>query len=93
MNCEECITHHVPVIFAHSLETLRFYKNATWGWQHLSDLTPDEASSLKIKLPNIGFAPHIADTLTELKEDHAELCTQLEQIQVEMELMNCKINE
>ncbi|KAJ8434114.1 hypothetical protein Cgig2_024232 [Carnegiea gigantea] len=93
MDCEECLTHHVSVISAHSLKTLRFYKTAARGWRHLSDLTPNEASSLKIKLPDNGSAPHIADTLTELNEDHAEIRTQLEHIQVEMGLMNCKINE
>ncbi|KAJ8423737.1 hypothetical protein Cgig2_023892 [Carnegiea gigantea] len=60
---------------------------------HLSGLTPDEASFLKIKLPDTGSAPHMAETLTELKEDHAKIRTQLEYIQVEMGLINCKINE
>ncbi|KAJ8421227.1 hypothetical protein Cgig2_034077 [Carnegiea gigantea] len=72
---------------------IMFYSRNLDCWQHLSDLTPDEVSSLKIKLPDTGSAPHIADTLTELKEDHAELRTQLEHIQVEMGLMNRKINE
>lgn len=93
MDCEECLTHHMPVISAHSLKTLRFYKTTARGWQQLSDLTPEEASSLKIKLPDTGSAPDIADTLTELKDDHAEIHTQLEHIQAEMGLMNRKINE
>jgi len=93
MECEECLTHHVPIISAHSLKILKFYKTAIRGWQHLSDLTPEEASSLKLKLPDTTSAPAIADTLTELKDDHAEIRTHLEHIQAEMGLMNHKLNE
>ncbi|KAJ8421764.1 hypothetical protein Cgig2_018957 [Carnegiea gigantea] len=46
----------------------------------MSDLTPEEASSLKIKLPDTASAPAIADTLTELKDDHADIRTHLEHI-------------
>jgi len=49
---EECLTQPVPTISAHSLKTLKFYETKTRGWQHLSDLTPAEASSPKVTLPD-----------------------------------------
>ena len=56
MDCEECLTHLVPVISVHSLKALKFYKTTTRGWQYLSALTPEEASSLKLKPPNTTSA-------------------------------------
>ncbi|KAJ8448505.1 hypothetical protein Cgig2_012149 [Carnegiea gigantea] len=93
MDSEECLTYHVSVISTHSLKTLKFYKTATRGWQHLSDLTPEEASSLKLKHPDTAPAPDITTTLAELKEDYAELRTHLEHLQTEMGLMNRKVDE
>ena len=93
MDSEECLTHHVPVISTHSLKTLKFYKTATRGWQHLSDLTPEEASSLNLKHPDTASAPDITTTLAKLKEDYADLRTHLEHLQTEMGLMNRKVDE
>ncbi|KAJ8425025.1 hypothetical protein Cgig2_007162 [Carnegiea gigantea] len=52
-----------------------------------------KASSLKIKLPDTTSAPVIANTLTKLKDNHADIRTHLEHIQAKMGLMNRKIDE
>ncbi|KAJ8420855.1 hypothetical protein Cgig2_023462 [Carnegiea gigantea] len=59
-------------------------------WQHASDLTPKEASSLKVFLPDTPFVPNVVEVLAGLKEDNATLRSQLNQIQLDMSLMNKK---
>lgn len=92
LDLEDYVTQPVPVISAESLKTLQFYKIETRGWQHVSDFTLEEASALKVVLPNPTSSPNIADTLVALKEDHVELRTQLDHLQMEMGLMNRKID-
>jgi len=53
---EGCITQPVATILAHSVKTLRLYKIESFGWQLFSDLTPTEASSLKVTIPDQPFA-------------------------------------
>ncbi|KAJ8426236.1 hypothetical protein Cgig2_030329 [Carnegiea gigantea] len=81
LDSEECITQSVPVISAHFLKTLRFYKTEHQGWQHVSDLTPEEATILHVSRPEPYFIPNMVAILTELKEDNATLRSQVEHLQ------------
>jgi len=72
LDLEDCVTQSVPMISAHSLRTLCFYKIKPRGWQHVIDLTPGEASALKVSLPNHPSSPNLAEALVGLKEDQAE---------------------
>ncbi|KAJ8438851.1 hypothetical protein Cgig2_023043 [Carnegiea gigantea] len=74
----------VPITSAHSLKTLYCYKTKDGGWQHASDLTPEEATVLKVSLSNTPSTPNVVVVLASLKEDNAALRTQLDQIQLDM---------
>lgn len=75
-----------------SLKTLQFYKIERQGWQHISDLIPEEASTLKVQVncPDPPSVPNVADVLNGLKEDNATLRSQLEQMQVDMGLYSTR---
>lgn len=83
----------MPVISAASLKTLKFYKTPTRGWQHISDLTPEEASSLRIKLPVSSTDHSLASSISEIQEAQSALCDQVEDIWTEMGFLNRKLDE
>jgi len=91
LDLEEC-TQPVPIISANSLKTLCVYNTESRGWQHLHDLTPTRASSLNVSLSDQP-SPNVTKTLLELQEDNASIREQLDQIQLDMGLMNKKIDE
>ncbi|KAJ8423804.1 hypothetical protein Cgig2_006678 [Carnegiea gigantea] len=64
----------------------------TKGRQHVTDLTPKEASALKVSLPDHRSSYNLTTACIGLKEDHADLRNKLDHIQLEMGLMNKKIN-
>jgi len=69
-----------------------FYKIESRGWQHLHDLAPVEPSSLNVPLSDQP-SPNVSETLIELQEDIAYIREQLDQIQLDIGLMNRKIDE
>jgi len=92
LESEECTTQPVPVIYVHSLKTLCFYKTEYQGWQHAFDLSSKEATALEVTLPNTSYVPIVVEVLASLKEDNVALRSQLDQIQLDMCLMNKKID-
>uniref|UniRef100_A0A7C9EM19 Uncharacterized protein n=1 Tax=Opuntia streptacantha TaxID=393608 RepID=A0A7C9EM19_OPUST len=89
---EECHTQPIPTISAHALKTLKFYKTNSRGWQHLSNLTLAEASSLKVTLPDQP-STNIAQTLVDVQSEHAELRDQIENVELEIGLIHRKLDE
>jgi len=82
----------VPTISVHSLKTLWIYKTESRGWQHFSDLTLVEASSLKVTIPDQPYA-NIAQALIDLQIDQIEIRDQLDNVQLKMGLMHQKIDD
>ena len=89
---DECITQPAPTISAHTLKSLKFYKTATRGWQHISDLTPAEASSLKVSLLDHP-TPNIAQCFTQLQEENVALRDHLDTVPLEVSLLHRKVDE
>ncbi|KAJ8431940.1 hypothetical protein Cgig2_017426 [Carnegiea gigantea] len=63
------------------------------SYHHVTDLTPEEASALKVPLSDHPSSPNLIEALAWLKEDQDELRNQLDHIQLEMGLMNREIDE
>ncbi|KAJ8432320.1 hypothetical protein Cgig2_027440 [Carnegiea gigantea] len=61
-------------------------------WQHASDLSSEEATALKVTLPDTPSVPNVVEVLASLKEDNGALWSQLDQIQLDMCLTNKKID-
>ena len=74
LDSEDCLSEPVPIISGASHKTLRFYKIETRDWQHVSDLTPAEATSLKVSLLDAPTPSPIHAALTEIHETLALLC-------------------
>jgi len=89
---EECLTQPAPTISSHTLKSLKFFKTATRGWQHISALTPAEASSLKISLPPQP-SPNFTHSLTQLQEAHDALRDDLVATQFDLGLLHRKVDE
>ncbi|KAJ8420856.1 hypothetical protein Cgig2_025550 [Carnegiea gigantea] len=62
------------------------------GWQHTSSLTPTEAAALKVTLLDALSTPNVATVLAGLQETTATVCQQLDQVQLDMGLMNKKLD-
>ncbi|KAJ8420626.1 hypothetical protein Cgig2_032404 [Carnegiea gigantea] len=92
LESEECVTQSVPIISASSLKTLWFYKIEHRGWQHSSDLTSTKAAVLKVTLPDTFSAPNVATVIAGLPETTTTLRQQLDQVQMDIGLMNKKID-
>ncbi|KAJ8431624.1 hypothetical protein Cgig2_029032 [Carnegiea gigantea] len=90
---EDCITQSVPVISANSFKSLRFYKTATRGWKHASELTFAEATALQAPLPEQPTLLTLRDSLERLREDNAKLRTQVDLIHSNMGLLRKKLDE
>ena len=91
LDSEDCLSQPVPIISGASLKTLRFYKTETRGWQHVSDLTPAEATSLKVSLPDAPTASPIHTALTEIHETLALLRHQQDQLQLDIGLLHKRV--
>ncbi|KAJ8435532.1 hypothetical protein Cgig2_014451 [Carnegiea gigantea] len=70
---KDYITQLVPVICANSLKFLCFYKTATRGWKHASELISAEATALQVPFPEQPTLHVLQDSLESLREDYAEL--------------------
>lgn len=92
LDSEECITQSIPVISAHSVKTLRFYKTKHRGWQHVSDLTHEEASTLYVTHLEPSSITNMAAILTELEEDNATLWSQVEHLQFDLGFLHKKVD-
>ncbi|KAJ8422472.1 hypothetical protein Cgig2_017479 [Carnegiea gigantea] len=93
LDIEECVTRPVPVISANSLKTLCLCKTANRGWKHFSELTPNEATTLKVSLPEHPSLTTLGDSLDSLREHHAELRTRVDLIHSEIGLLGCKLDD
>ncbi|KAJ8431653.1 hypothetical protein Cgig2_024125 [Carnegiea gigantea] len=89
----DCVTQSVPVISANSLKSLCFYKTATRGWKHTSELTSAEATALQVPLPEQRSLHALRDSLESPREDYVELYTQLDLIHTDMGLLGKKLDE
>ena len=69
-----------------------FYLERLISLAIFSDLTPEEATAVKVSLLDTPSASNVVVVLASLKEDNAALRTQLDQIQLDMGLMNKKID-
>ncbi|KAJ8428084.1 hypothetical protein Cgig2_025393 [Carnegiea gigantea] len=90
---EDCVTQSARVISANSLKSHRFYKTATRGWKHASELTSAEATTLQVPLPKQPILHALRDSLESLREDYAELRTQVDLIHTDMGLLGKKLDE
>jgi len=89
---EDCVTQTVLVISANSLKSLRFYKTATRGWKHASELTSIEANDLQAPLSNHPTLHSLRDNLESLREDYAALRTQVDLLHTDMGLLGKKMD-
>ncbi|KAJ8437464.1 hypothetical protein Cgig2_012904 [Carnegiea gigantea] len=62
------------------------------GWQHASNLTPTEAAVLKVTLPDTLSTANVVTVLAGLQETTATIRQQLDQVQLDMGLMNKKLD-
>lgn len=80
------------LISAHSLKSLHFYKTAIRGWKNASKLTSAEALALQVPPPEQPTLLILRDNLENLREDYAELRTQVDLIHSEMGLLGKKLD-
>ncbi|KAJ8425549.1 hypothetical protein Cgig2_033064 [Carnegiea gigantea] len=89
---EDCVTQSVPIISANSLKSLRFYKTATRGWKHVSELTSAEATDLQVPLSDQPTLHALRDSLESLRKDYVELQTQVDVIHTDIGLPSKKVD-
>lgn len=93
LTSEEYAPYVIPVISSHSLKSICFFKTASRGWKHIFKLTPEEACILKVQTSDSSSLQAIAATLDSLKEEQAELRTQMDLLHSDMGLLSRKIDE
>ncbi|KAJ8425502.1 hypothetical protein Cgig2_015876 [Carnegiea gigantea] len=63
------------------------------GWKHIYELTPVEATELKIQSPEHPSLHTIAANIDSLREEHADLRTKVDLLHSNMGLLSRKVDE
>ncbi|KAJ8437742.1 hypothetical protein Cgig2_009457 [Carnegiea gigantea] len=97
LDLEDCVTEPVRIISANSVKTLRFYKTTTGGWKHVFELNTDgandEATALRVHLPENSSLATLVEGLERLREVYAELRTRVDIIHTEMGPFSRKLDD